>query len=100
MGQHDRNSGSTSPEYTNKQFSAYPNPTNGTVTFSYNVPDAGGNMKITITNIVGEKVADITMAGKSGSVNWDAHGLAAGVYIFQASSDKGIISKGKLVVFK
>lgn len=84
----------------NQQFLAYPNPTSGIVTFSYNVPDAGANMKVAITNIVGEIVAEIQMAGKAGSVYWDPRNLPAGVYLYQARSDKGIISKGKLVVVR
>jgi len=57
-------------------------------------------MKIVITNIVGETVKEIDMPNKAGSVYWDPRGVAAGVYLYQASSDKGIIGKGKLVVLK
>ncbi len=104
-GKHGVSGTNTPPPITNigsgnNQFSAYPNPTSGVVTFSYNVPDAGGNMKIVISNIMGEAITQIEMVGKSGNVYWDSRNLAAGVYLYQASSDKGIISKGKLVVIK
>jgi hypothetical protein len=55
-------------------------------------------VKIVITNTVGEKVKELHAANKAGSMQWDPRGLAAGVYLYQASSEQGIISKGKLVV--
>jgi len=82
----------------NDRFSAYPNPTNGIVTFAWNVPDDGGQIRIAITNITGVTVKALTGTGKQGNLNWDTRGMAAGVYLYEASSDKGIISKGKLIV--
>jgi len=87
-------------DYGNKQFSAYPNPTSGIVTFAYNVQDGTNGITIAITNIVGENVATIQTTNNNGSANWDPRTLPAGVYIYQASDVKGIISKGKIVVEK
>ena len=80
------------------QFSAYPNPTNGIVTFAWNVAYAGGAVNIVITNITGETVKQLNGIGRQGSVNWDTRGMATGVYLYVAGSDSGVISKGKLVV--
>jgi hypothetical protein len=84
---------------SNKQFSVYPNPTNGIVTFSYNVPNAQ-SIKIIVTNLFGEKVMEQNSATNAGSIIWNPNTLPAGVYIYQASSANGIITKGKLVVIK
>ncbi len=82
------------------QLSAYPNPSDGVVTFSYNVPDAGVNLTITISDILGAKVKVLQTVNKTGSLNWNTRGLAAGVYLYQATNDKGMVSKGKLVVME
>jgi len=81
------------------QFSVYPNPTSGIVTFSYNVP-YGGDMNITVTNIVGEEVANLHSSKRADNVYWDPKAVPAGVYLYRASNGNGMVSKGKVVVVK
>ena len=83
-----------------QQFSVFPNPTSGMVTFNYNVPDAGGDVKIEITNVVGEQEAEIHTGNNTGAVQWNANLLSPGIYIYQASGANGIICTGKLVLAK
>ncbi len=83
-----------------EQFSAFPNPASGIVTFAYNVPDAGGDVRIVITNVVGEEEATLHTGNNSGAVQWNPNGLAPGMYIYQASGANGIIYTGKIVVAK
>jgi hypothetical protein len=82
------------------EFTVFPNPTSGMVTFTYNIPDGGNKLQITVTNVVGEKVASIYANSSAGSVNWDPGRMPAGIYIYTASNDRGVIRKGKLVVVR
>ena len=85
---------------TNNQFSVYPNPTSGVVTFSYNIQDGGAAVRIIVTNVLGEKVADMQPAGVAGYTYWNPGNATPGIYIYTASDDKGVISKGKLVMVR
>jgi hypothetical protein len=80
-------------------FAVYPNPTNGGVTFSYNVPDAS-DIHIIVTNLLGEKVMGQVTGNNKGKAYWKPMGLPSGIYIYQATGSKGIISKGKLVIVR
>jgi hypothetical protein len=79
-------------------FKVYPNPTSGIVTFAYKVPDGDGPVQISITNVLGKTVKELMLTSKSSSILWDTKGMTAGVYLYQASSRKGIVKQGKLVV--
>jgi hypothetical protein len=81
----------------NKQFTVYPNPTNGSVTFSYNAP-GGGDITIVVTDLLGEKIMEQQPGNTSGSVTWNAANLPGGVYLYRASNAKGVIGMGKIVV--
>jgi hypothetical protein len=80
-------------------FAVYPNPTNGGVTFSYNVPDAS-DIHIIVTNLLGEKVMEQVTGNNKGKAYWKPMGLPSGIYIYQATGSKGVISKGKLVIVR
>lgn len=75
----------------------YPNPSDGIVTFAYNVPDGNNTIRIIVTNIIGEKVMEQRPGNNTGKLFWNPK-LPAGVYTYQASDDKGIIGQGKLVL--
>ncbi len=79
-------------------FTVYPNPTSGVVTFAYNVPEGGSDIRIVITNILGEKIMELHTGNNAGKTNWDASRQTTGVYFYEASNDNGIISNGKVVV--
>jgi len=79
------------------EFKVYPNPTSGLVTFSYNAPD-GGDITITVTDLLGEKIMEQQPGNTSGSITWNAANVAGGVYLYRASNAKGVIGMGKVVV--
>jgi hypothetical protein len=81
---------------SNAQFSVYPNPTTGMVTFFYNVPNGG--ITITITNVVGEKISELQSTNNSGNLYWNPGQNQPGVYLYQAQNNNGNISKGKLIL--
>lgn len=82
------------------QFWVYPNPANGIVTFMYNVPDGGNDIRVVVTNLLGEKVMEQHTGNNRGSISWDPRSLPPGVYIYQASNAKGMVSKGRLVLVR
>lgn len=91
-------------EGSSYQLSAYPNPASGTVIFSFvrpdNIPETGA-VTITVSNLLGEKIVELPCVGTSGQVNWQpASSVASGVYIYQASDNKGVFGKGKIVLVK
>ena len=81
-------------------FTVFPNPASGTVIFTYNVPHGGSSLVITITNMLGEKVATIITSGNQGKTAWDTRSQPAGIYLYQATGDEGTIQMGKLVIVK
>ncbi len=93
-------SGVSYPSDNGNVFSAYPNPASGMVTFEYNIPDAGNDVRIVITDVVGQQVAELHTGNNAGKILWDTHLLANGIYLFQASTDNGLVSVGKIVLAK
>ncbi len=82
---------------------AYPNPSSGQVIFEYHITMQGvrgDNMTILISNIVGQRVTELKAEGKDGKVKWEAQGLPAGIYLYQASTCDGVIGNGKLVLVR
>ena len=65
----------------------YPNPFNPTTTFAFQIPN-GGAWTVDIYNVTGQRVE--TMSGVSESpfvsVEWDASGLASGIYFYKVSA--------------
>ena len=67
----------------------YPNPFNPSTTIKFAIPEAG-NVKLTIYNAIGQKVAEIvntTMDAGSYSINWDASSLASGLYFYELNTN-------------
>jgi hypothetical protein len=63
----------------------YPNPFNATTTLRYAVPSSG-LVRLTIYNILGQKVATLVDGHQDvgyHSVNWNGANLSSGVYIYQ-----------------
>ena len=82
------------------RFTAFPNPAKGFVTFAYNAPDAGDDIRIVITNVMGEKVAELHTGNNTGRIVWDTRQQQNGVYVYQATSSGRMISNGKIVVVR
>ena len=67
----------------------YPNPFNATTTLRYAVP-ASGQVRLTVYNIVGQKVATLVDAPQSAgyhTISWNGTNLASGVYVYQLQAN-------------
>jgi flagellar hook assembly protein FlgD len=67
----------------------YPNPFNPTTTIKFSIPEVS-NVKLTIYNAIGQKVAEIvnsTMEPGSYSINWDATNVASGLYFYELNTN-------------
>ncbi len=84
----------------------YPNPFNPTTTIEYALPTAG-YVRLTIYNVLGEKVADLVKARKAAGshrVVWNGldaagHPVSSGVYFYRLRCGKFRASR-KMVVFR
>jgi len=79
---------------------AYPNPSNGLVTFRYAMPTAYGDLQLVITNIVGEEVWKQTLGSHYGAIDWDGNNTPAGIYIYRLSDNEGNKNIGRLVIVR
>jgi len=79
----------------------YPNPFNPSTTIKYSIPE-DGFVKLAIYNMLGEEVASIVSnVQKAGryEVNFNANGLASGVYVYRIEAANFTASK-KLMLMK
>jgi hypothetical protein len=79
----------------------YPNPFNSATTINYQIPK---DTKVTLRvfNILGEEVAtplSVSLLSGSYSVEWDATGLASGVYLYRLEA-KGFVQTRKMVLMR
>jgi hypothetical protein len=80
----------------------YPNPFNPSTTIQFSVPEDVENLKLTIYNSLGEKVAELANTPlQAGYYNykWDAGNNASGIYIYQIVTEKFIATK-KMILMK
>jgi hypothetical protein len=79
----------------------YPNPFNPSTTIKYSIPEEGF-VKLAVYNMLGEEVATIVNASRKAGryeVNFNATGLASGVYVYRIEAANYIASK-KLMLMK
>ena len=79
----------------------YPNPFNPSTTINYSLPHAG-NVKLTVYNSIGSKVATLVNEYKpagSYSVHFNASNLASGIYLYRLESGNYNTAK-KLILMK
>ena len=80
----------------------YPNPFNPSTTIEFSLPENVKNVKLSIYNILGEKVAELVygsmQAGKY-QYQWDAKNSASGMYIYEIRTEK-FVSIKKMVLLK
>jgi hypothetical protein len=80
----------------------YPNPFNPSTVIEFSLPENVGNVRLSIYNALGEKVAELVntalVAGKY-SYQWNAQNLATGIYIYELRTDK-FVSVKKMVLMK
>jgi hypothetical protein len=79
----------------------YPNPFNPSTVIEFSLPENVGNVKLSIYNTLGEKVAELVntslMAGKY-SYQWNAKNVATGIYIYELRTDKFVAVKKMILL--
>jgi hypothetical protein len=79
----------------------YPNPFNPSTVIEFSLPENVGNVKLSIYNALGEKVAELVntalVAGKY-QYQWNAQNVATGMYIYELRTDKFVSIKKMLLL--
>ena len=77
----------------------YPNPFNPLTTISFVLPRAS-DYSLTIYNVVGQKVHEVTGHASPGRVNvdWNADGMASGMYLYRVTADDMTASRKMLLL--
>jgi hypothetical protein len=80
----------------------YPNPFNPSTVIEFSLPEDVSNVKLSIYNALGEKVAELVntnlTAGRY-SYQWNAKNVATGMYIYELRTDK-FVSVKKMLLLK
>ena len=80
----------------------YPNPFNPSTVIEFSLPENVGNVKLSIYNALGEKVAELVntalTAGRY-SYQWNAQNVATGMYLYELRTDK-FVSVKKMLLMK
>ena len=80
----------------------YPNPFNPSTVIEFSLPENVGNVKLSIYNMLGEKVAELVntslTAGKY-QYQWNAQNVATGMYIYELRTDN-FVSVKKMLLLK
>ena len=80
----------------------YPNPFNPSTVIEFSLPENVGNVKLSIYNALGEKVAELVntalTAGRY-SYQWNAQNVATGIYIYELRTDK-FVSVKKMILLR
>jgi len=93
---------------TNYQLRNYPNPFNPRTTISFDLPKNIENPVIEIFNIKGERISKFKIQNskfKTNSIVWDGtdnyqNQVASGVYLYQLSSEEGVLISKKMLLLK
>jgi hypothetical protein len=78
-----------------EKFRVYPNPSNSLVTFECS---ASKYVVIHVTDIVGRRVAELSIKAGSTKAVWDASPVRPGVYLYSMSVDGVATQVGKLLI--
>jgi hypothetical protein len=82
-------------------FNLYPNPTNGSATVDYFIPQNAENQSISFYDATGKLVQKVDFTGEGQiQLNIDCSGFSNGVYQCVLVSDGEVMQQGKLVVIK
>jgi hypothetical protein len=71
-------------DLSGKQVLAYPNPARGVVHFAWAESNAE-KVRIAIYNLTGERIVALTAATPGQSLDWNAAGVAPGIYIYRVA---------------
>ncbi|MBE0573272.1 MAG: T9SS type A sorting domain-containing protein [Ignavibacteriaceae bacterium] len=100
--------GGVSVEYLNSGipeeynlYQSYPNPFNPSTMIEFSLPEEVANVKLSIYNALGEKVAELvntSLAAGSYRYQWNAENLATGMYIYELRTDNFVSIKKMLLM--
>ncbi|MCU0645193.1 MAG: T9SS type A sorting domain-containing protein, partial [bacterium] len=79
----------------------YPNPFNPTTTIEFAIPKSAF-VTLNIFNLLGEEIATLVAEQRTTGIhkfNWDARGLASGVYLYRLEAGKFVQVK-KLILMQ
>jgi hypothetical protein len=82
-------------------FQNYPNPFNPSTVISYQLP-VSSHVELSIFNLLGQKVVTLVSEKQSAGIhqlNWDAKGLASGVYLYRLEAGEFVQVK-KLILMR
>ena len=79
----------------------YPNPFNPVTTIEFSLPENTQNAKLTIYNMLGQKVAELVNTSLEAGIyryQWDAKNAASGLYIYELRTEKFVSTKKMLLL--
>jgi len=74
----------------------YPNPSDENVTLEISRDNLPKNLKLQLTNVLGEYAKQIIVQDSKTTIS--LHEMTSGIYFYQLSDDKDILSTGKIIV--
>jgi len=80
----------------------YPNPFNPSTVIEFSLPEDVSNVKLSIYNALGEKVAELVNTGLTAgkySYQWNAKNVATGMYIYELRTEK-FVQVNKMILMK
>ena len=80
----------------------YPNPFNPSTMIEFSLPEEVKNVKLSIYNVLGEKVAEIintSLIAGNYKYQWDGTNVESGMYIYELRADE-FVSVKKMVLLK
>lgn len=79
----------------------YPNPFNPSTRIKYEIPNDAGHVRLAVYNVLGQRVAtlvnEVKVAGQY-EVNFDASGLASGMYVYRLEVNDRILTQTMTLV--
>ncbi|MBS1781113.1 MAG: T9SS type A sorting domain-containing protein [Bacteroidetes bacterium] len=94
------NSSHNDNKLTNGKLRVYPNPAKDHVTFEYSFDNLDGNLTLTVTNIVGQKIYEKDIPESVGKTEWDTRSVTSGVYTYKLMNGHSVLNVGKVVITK
>jgi hypothetical protein len=80
----------------------YPNPFNASTVIEFSLPEDESNVKLSIYNTLGEKVAELVNTALTAGryqYQWNAQNVATGMYVYELRTDKFVAIK-KMILLK
>ena len=77
-----------------------PNPFNENTVISYQLP-VNSHVELSICNLLGQKIVTLVSEKQTAGIhklNWDARGLASGVYLYRLEADDFVQTKKLIFV--